>query len=276
MTDTPNLGITNLEAAQSQKHVTVNEGWQTLDAIVQLSVEDRNLTAPPVSPTDGDAYIVAAGATGLWAGQDNNVAYFNNAAWFFHTPKDGWIAYVLDEQVHYKYTTVGGWVSFLATFDDIWGWQNFQDVLTATTPIPLTVASTWYDLTNDAAGALSTLAYGVLGHGATWDNVASELDFSSLAVGDQVRLRIDVEVTTSGANHEVGMRILLDAGGLDVPLTIISETYKAAGTYQIVVEASVTLFVAAVIAGPALIQMQSDNTGDTVKVNGWVTTTHVR
>ena len=276
MTDTANLGLTNLEGNSSQKHVAVNEGWQLLDAVVQCGAIDRHLTAPPGAPVDGDTYIVAATATGLWAGQENNLAYYYNTAWFFVTPNDGWIAYLLDEQVHFKYTSVGGWVSFLATSSDTWGWQNFQDVLTATTPVALTLADTWYDLTNDAAGTLSTVAYGVLGHGDTWDDVANALDFSSLTVGDQVSIRIDVEVTTAGVSHEIGMRIVLDDGGLSVPLVIMSKEYKAAGTYQIVLETSVTMFVAAVVAGPARIQMRSDNTGDTVKVNGWVTTTKVR
>ena len=52
-----------------------------LDGLVQLSVLDRDLTAPPGSPADGDRYIVASGATGDWAGWDLNVALWTDGAW---------------------------------------------------------------------------------------------------------------------------------------------------------------------------------------------------
>jgi len=48
--------------AQAQKHVTHNEAIRALDAIVQIGVGDRDLAAPPVSPTDGDRY--SAGYSG--------------------------------------------------------------------------------------------------------------------------------------------------------------------------------------------------------------------
>ena len=51
-------------AAQAQKHVTHNEALRLLDGLVQLSVLDRDLTAPPGSPADGDRYIVASGGDG--------------------------------------------------------------------------------------------------------------------------------------------------------------------------------------------------------------------
>ena len=71
---TTNLLLPYILAAQAQKHVTHNEALRLLDGLVQLSVLDRDLTAPPGSPADGDRYIVASGATGDWAGWDLNVA----------------------------------------------------------------------------------------------------------------------------------------------------------------------------------------------------------
>ena len=47
MSDTPNLQLPYILAAQAQKHVTHNEALRKLDAIVNLSVADRNLAAPP-------------------------------------------------------------------------------------------------------------------------------------------------------------------------------------------------------------------------------------
>jgi hypothetical protein len=95
--DTPNLGLPYIMAAQAQKHVTHNEAIRALDAIVQLAVLDRDLVAPPASPAEGDCYIVGAGATGAWASQDGNIAAFQDGAWMFYAPREGWVAWVADE-----------------------------------------------------------------------------------------------------------------------------------------------------------------------------------
>ena len=59
---------TAILAAQAQKHVTRNEALRILYGLVQLSVLDRDLTAPPGPPADVDRYIVGSGTTGDWAG----------------------------------------------------------------------------------------------------------------------------------------------------------------------------------------------------------------
>ncbi len=102
MTASDNLGITFLEAGQAQKHVTVNDGLRALDAVVQLSVADKDLTAPPGStPAAGTRYIVASTATGAWSGQENNIAAYQDGAWAFYTPQAGWEAFVEDEGYFY-------------------------------------------------------------------------------------------------------------------------------------------------------------------------------
>jgi Protein of unknown function (DUF2793). len=94
---TTHLLLPYILAAQAQKHVTHNEALRILDGLVQLSVLDRNLTAPPGSPTDGDRYIVGSGATGDWAGWDLNVALWTDGAWLRLPPRTGWRAWVEDE-----------------------------------------------------------------------------------------------------------------------------------------------------------------------------------
>ncbi|MBB1499488.1 DUF2793 domain-containing protein [Paracoccus sp. MC1862] len=95
---TTHLLLPYILAAQAQKHVTHNEALRLLDAMIQLSVLDRDLTAPPVSLADGDRHIVASGATGLWAGWDLNVAFRVDGAWMRLVPRPGWLAWIADEQ----------------------------------------------------------------------------------------------------------------------------------------------------------------------------------
>lgn len=80
---------------------------------IQLTVLDRDLTAPPGGESAGDAYIVGASATGDWSGQDDDVAIYDGAAWVFATPRIGWICYLVDEE---KLTAfkAGGWSAGVA------------------------------------------------------------------------------------------------------------------------------------------------------------------
>ena len=80
---TPNLGLPQLAEDQAQKHVTVNEALLDLDALVQLSVLDRSLAAPPGSPAQGARYLVAAGPTGAWANNAGHLAAYLDGAWRF-------------------------------------------------------------------------------------------------------------------------------------------------------------------------------------------------
>jgi hypothetical protein len=102
MTDTPKLGLPCIEGSQAQKHVTHNEALGLLDALVQLTVLDRNLTAPPGSPADGDSYIPAAGASGAWSGWDGQTAVYNGG-WTRIVPLPGFKAWVKAERLTVTY-----------------------------------------------------------------------------------------------------------------------------------------------------------------------------
>jgi hypothetical protein len=97
MTDTVHLGLPTIEGAQAQKHVTHNDALGILDALVMLSVIDRDAAAPPGSPEDGDRYLVKAPGSGGFAGKDNQVAHYIGGGWSFHAPAKGWVCYVEDE-----------------------------------------------------------------------------------------------------------------------------------------------------------------------------------
>ena len=97
MTNTPRLALPYLAAAQAQKHVTHNEALLILDALIQLAVISRSLATPPGSPLEGDRYIVAASPTGEWSGKALQIAVFQDSAWIFYVPKNGWLCWVIAE-----------------------------------------------------------------------------------------------------------------------------------------------------------------------------------
>jgi len=74
---------------------------------VHLSVKDRDLATPPASPAVGDTYIVAAAATGTWAGKEKQVAVWDGATWVFYAPRLGWVTYIEDEEKLSAYKTAG-------------------------------------------------------------------------------------------------------------------------------------------------------------------------
>ncbi len=99
MDQTPNLALPYIMAAQAQKHITHNEAIRALDSLVQLMVLDRDLTAPPGAPADGDRYIVAPSATGEWAGHDLEIAAYQDGAWAYYVPGEGWLLWIADEDI---------------------------------------------------------------------------------------------------------------------------------------------------------------------------------
>lgn len=113
MTDTANLALPCIEGSQAQKHVTHNEALRLLDTLVQLAVLDRDLTAPPGAPSEGQRWIVKTGATGAWASHVDAIAAWQDGAWQFSTPRVGWLAYVIDESVLLTWNG-SAWVSALS------------------------------------------------------------------------------------------------------------------------------------------------------------------
>ena len=54
------LGFDFVSASQAQKEVTVNTALRLIDALMNTSIIDKDLTTPPGSPSEGDVYIPAA------------------------------------------------------------------------------------------------------------------------------------------------------------------------------------------------------------------------
>jgi len=113
MTNTANVGLGLIAANQNQKEVTINLSLYQMDALLRFGAKDKDLTAPPVSPADGDVYIVGGSATGDWATHDDEIAYYYGG-WKFITPISGFRLWLDDEEVIYIYLS-GAWSPFNGT-----------------------------------------------------------------------------------------------------------------------------------------------------------------
>lgn len=78
----------------------VSEGAPYLKRSVMLPVVSRVTAIAPVSPAQGDRYLLPAVGSGQW--QDfpiNSIAEYAGTTWTAYTPTDGWYADVLDENL---------------------------------------------------------------------------------------------------------------------------------------------------------------------------------
>lgn len=152
MSDTPLIGLPLLEASQAQKHLTHNEALLLLDAMAHLAVISRALAAPPVSPADGDRYLVAASATSDWLGHPGHIAFREAGAWRFAIPKAGWRLWVVAESLFLLFDgTV--WID-LQDFDELQNMDLLGVNTTADAANKLAVASANILFTHAGAGSL--------------------------------------------------------------------------------------------------------------------------
>lgn len=97
MSETSRFALPLLQAAQAQKHVTVNEALSRIDGLMQLTLISVTENTPPVTPQEGDAYGVGAAAVNDWAGQEGRIAVYVNGGWSFVPATLGMRAYIRDQ-----------------------------------------------------------------------------------------------------------------------------------------------------------------------------------
>ena len=85
---TPRLALPLLFAGQAQKEFTVNEALLRADLALHCTIEGEQ-AAPPASPVAGQAWLVAAGPTGTFAGHAAAIAGFTANGWRFIAARAG-------------------------------------------------------------------------------------------------------------------------------------------------------------------------------------------
>lgn len=111
MATTTRFTLTLLEEAQSNGHITANTSLVLLDALVGGGVKDKDLSAEPGSPSDGDVYILPSGSlTGAtwstWSSTENDLAVYYQG-WYqisLNASNEGLAFYLQDEDKVYRWS----------------------------------------------------------------------------------------------------------------------------------------------------------------------------
>jgi hypothetical protein len=158
MSTSANLALPFIEGGELLPDVTLNEALRLIDTLVQLAVVDRDLMAPPGSPSEGERWIVKATATGAWTGHVDQIAAWQDGEWVFAIPRVGWLAYVIDEGTLLTWDG-GAWVSALSALASVLQNMTLLGIGTtadATNPFSAKL--------NNALWAAKTVAEGGDGH----------------------------------------------------------------------------------------------------------------
>lgn len=135
-------------------------------------------------------------------------------------------------------------------------------------------------LLNDAAGSFTTSVNRLPTKSDVWDTINNEFDFGAAGyeLGDQVEIRIDMNLTTTGANNEIttGIELALGSGGAYNILFDVRNIKSSSTLSNYTAFVKVDLGDTNTLNFPAKLFVYSDSSGDTVQVNGWRTFIQVR
>ena len=218
MSDTPNLVLPYIAAAQAQKHVTHNEALSLIDGLLQLSIVSRGLNVPPGTVVDGNRFLIGAAPTAEWLNHASQIALRMEGAWRFLIPRKGWQMWVEAENI-------------LLVFDGV----------------------NW--VAPPAPAVLQNLS--LLGVNATADTTnkvsvnSSALLFNNIGNGVQIKLNKNVNTDTASLLYQTGFSGRAEMGttgddGFHIKVSPDGATWKEA----IAIDATSALV--SVLANPAL------------------------
>lgn len=110
------------------------------------------------------------------------------------------------------------------------GYAVYEDSKVTTTTL---AAGVFTIIPNNALGTNTTNAYLPLGVTNLWNAGTSSFDFSELAVGDAVEMRIIVQPTTTSNNTEIELDLFLGSGGAQYKVPFITtQNFQFAGLFE--------------------------------------------
>ncbi len=298
------FGYRDLVDGIGSNHLAINQNTR-ISYILAKGVLDRDLTTPPGSPSDADAYIPAATATGVWAGHEDDIAYWfeESGVWKFIVPDEGLIIPLLDEDVQIKFSGSGGWdpVAGSGTVTSVGGTGTVAGMTltgTVTGSGNLTLGGTLsVDLTSMVTGSLpvtnggtgratGTTAYALiatgttatgaqqtLANGATTEILvgggAAALPVWTAANGTGAPVRTTNAALVTPALGTPTALVLTNATGLPAA-SLVASTSQAVGFGSIELGHATDTTVTRVSAGVAAIEGQNIITTATLKPTEWI------
>jgi hypothetical protein len=107
MTETTSrLGLPLLVAGQGQKDMTHNEALVALDMVLHPRALSRGVQVPPEGATEGDCWLVPAGASGAWSGGAGKLACWTTGGWRLSQLPEAALLWIADEGASFRF--VGG------------------------------------------------------------------------------------------------------------------------------------------------------------------------
>lgn len=226
------------------------------------NVISTTTTAPPVTPADGDSYLIPGDgtATGAWAGHEGQVADWDADAeeWIFTDVPDNTL--VFDETTNSWHNVVGGvaedppWVSnVMTTKGDLIGHSGTEVVRIPAASedglIPYSNAASpggiAWDLPPTGGGGTGALIYadGTVPGGNTVVNTSTETTFASskalvtgqLASGNVIRFTAAGTYSTDASPPTLRLRVklggttILDTGAVTTTASLTNRGWKVEG-----------------------------------------------
>jgi len=74
-----------------------NPAFAAIDPVIAIE------STPPGSPALGDRYLIGDSATGVWAGNEDSIAEWDDTQWVFSGPVDRWLVKDLDTEIWLTY-----------------------------------------------------------------------------------------------------------------------------------------------------------------------------
>lgn len=112
------------------------------------------------------------------------------------------------------------------------GWWDYNDVATTSSPVAITGGSTWYQITNDGAGAQTNNTYILDGTTEVWNTSTNQFDFSGIPLGSVVRCRFAFNLTTTSSNQEIDFRMQFGIGSTPYNVGVGNLYRKTIGAYD--------------------------------------------
>lgn len=163
------------------------------------------------------------------------------------------------------------------TIQHHFGWQDYNDLSTKTTPVTLANGGEWYKLTNDGLGEYTNKSHKIYDHGDIWNTSTNAFDFTSLKVGDVVQLRLSAYVTTHNSNIGLSGKLAMAIGSdLEYELNFFQGLVKTPGKHLMSVPYILHIGNEQTRAYPAEIHSMADASGVEIEVDGWAVYTQSR